>query len=48
MTNKFLPLLLASLLILAATQGNQCSTNTFQVTGNGKVSVSPDIVTLTI
>lgn len=48
MTNNFLPLLLASLLILAATQGNQCSANTFQVTGNGKVSISPDIVTLTI
>lgn len=48
MTNKFLSLLLASLLILTAAQGNQCSTNTFQVTGNGRVAVSPDIVTVTI
>lgn len=48
MTDKFLPLLLASLLILAAAQGNQCSINTFQVIGNGRVAVSPDIVTLTI
>jgi uncharacterized protein len=48
MTNKFLTLLIASIMVLASAQGNQCTANTFQVTGNGAISVSPDIVYLTI
>jgi uncharacterized protein YggE len=30
------------------TQGNLCTSNTFQITGNGKVSVNPDIVSFTV
>ncbi len=48
MTNKFLPLLITSIIVLASAQGNQCSANTFYVTGNGAISVSPDIVYVTI
>lgn len=39
---------LASLLSLYLAQGSICTANTFQITGNGKVSVNPDIIRVNI
>lgn len=47
-SHHFTFLTLAALLVFAVAQGNQCTANTFQITGNGQVSVAPDIVHLTI
>jgi uncharacterized protein len=48
MTSHLFLLLLAAMLACSQAQGSECSANTIQITGNGQVSLNPDIVSLSI